>query len=541
MIAAVVSLVLTLTLFQGADRPLASTQDRCEIRGRVTDQVTGLPLARVNVHIFRPDGQGQLTMTTDDEGRFRFPGLAPGRYSGMVEPRQFRATHIFGSMPTIVLAGAEIREINIALPRASAINVHVVDPWGEPLSGLRVVAQSAETGQVVSSSSWQQTTDDHGRVRLFGLPPGRFILCADVYALGVSALRTSERRERLLRTCYPSAAEDALAEPIRVDRADAAELEIRMRRGRTFTIAGRVLGAAGSPAAGASLSLTQHYVNGNSSRSVIVDVDGRFVAVGVHPGVYAIEAFIGGPERPDDRRPLEAGFVPVRVESADVDDIVVMMKKGVDVQGRATLEDPAAVLPSFSGAGLMVSTRLADDRTPGSGSSRWTTARADRTFTLTGIFGSRVLNIQNVPRGWYVKSIRYGTREIIDEPAEFKDGTDSPSLEIVLSNRGAIVTGRVIDDRGNPIRATVFMFRTRGTGEPATLEATATASPTGAFRLGPSRGGDYAIVAVAAATPDLQAWEWERTAKLAAMGERLTLGELDERAVELRIVAPERR
>ena len=38
MIAAVLSLVLALTLVQGADRPTGSTQDRCEIRGRVTDQ-----------------------------------------------------------------------------------------------------------------------------------------------------------------------------------------------------------------------------------------------------------------------------------------------------------------------------------------------------------------------------------------------------------------------------------------------------------------------------------------------------------------------
>jgi Carboxypeptidase regulatory-like domain len=540
MTAALLSLVLALAAFQEPGRPASSTPDTSELRGRVTDKDSGLPLARVSVWVFGPDGQGQIIKATDEAGRFRFPGLAAGRYNAMAHPGQFRGTHVASGTQVITLTNAEIREIDITLPRALAINVRVVDPLGEPSSGLHVVVQSAETGQAVSSS-WQQATDDHGRVRLFGLSPGRYILCADVYPLGTSGPRALDRREHLLRTCYPSATDDALAEPIRIDRADAGELEIRMRRGRTFTVAGRVLDASGAPAVSANVNLAQHYMNGGTSRSLTIDADGRFAAADVHPGVYAIEASVGGPARPEDRRPLEAGFVAVGVESADVDDLVVLMKKGVDVPGRFTLEDPSLQLPPLPGSGLLISARLAEDRLPGSASTQYTTARADRSFTLAGMSGRRILQIRNVPRGWYVKSIRYGTREIIDDPAEFKDASDPLSLDVVLSNRGAVVIGRVIDDRGNPVRATVFMFRTRGTGTPATLAATATSSAAGTFRLGPARGGDYAIMAVAATTSDLQPWEWDRTARLAALGERLTLGELDERTVELRFVAPDRR
>lgn len=58
------------------------------------------------------------------------------------------------------------------------------------------------------------------------------------------------------------------------------------------------------------------------------------------------------------------------------------------------------------GGSLMVVMRRADDRLPGSDSHRsalWN----DRIFTLSGIFGRRTLQIVNVSRGWYVKSIRW--------------------------------------------------------------------------------------------------------------------------------------
>ena len=418
MIAALLSVVLVLAAFQGPGRPAPSTPDTCELRGRVTDVESGLPLARVSVWVFGPDGKGQIIKTTDDAGRFRFPGLTAGRYNAVAHPGQFSGTHVASGTQNITLANAEVREIAITLPRALAVNVRVVDPQGEPLSGLRVVAQSAESGRAVSLSSWQQATDDHGHVRLFGLSPGRYVLCADVFALGESGLKTSERRERLLRTCYPSAAEEALAEPIRLDGADTGEVEIRMRRGRTFTIAGHVLDASGSPAVLANVGLAQHYMNGGTSRSVTVDANGRFMAVGVHPGVYAIEASVGGPQRPEDRRPLEAGFVPIRVESTDLDDIVVPMKKGVDVPGRFMPEDPSLQLPPLPGSGLMIGARLAEDHLPGNGSTQFTRARSIAR-SHSRAYSEPDAGHPERPRGWYVKSIRYGTREIIDEPVEF--------------------------------------------------------------------------------------------------------------------------
>jgi hypothetical protein len=539
--------VLALSAMQGVGAPAA--QAKGEIRGRVTDKESGLPIARVTVRISGPDGKGSMTTITTDAGLFRFAGLAAGRYSGRIEPGHFRATHLpqsisgaAGRADALTLAKDEIRDVNVALARAHAITVRVVDSWGEPLSGLSVGAHP-DGRRGFFHLSFQHTTDDHGRLRLFGLSPGRYILCAEPNPLGGSQGTNAPpgRGERLLRTCYPSAADDEQAEAVRIDRSDLGEVEIRMRRGRTFTIAGRIVDASGAPATNARAGLNRYVTNGNSGSGLAVDAEGRFRVSDVAPGAYAINASVGGPDRPEQRRPFEAGFVPIKVES-DIDDIVVAMKGGVDVRGRFILEDPAMTLPQPPGSGLYISARLAEDRLPGSGSTIPTNARADRTFSLDRMFGRRFLEVQNVPRGWYVKSIRYADREIIDEFTEFKGGRDAPAVEIVLSNRGAVVTGRAVDESGKPVpRAQVLLLRIGKEGFPLLLSASTVASAVGAFKLDPARAGDYALVALPADAPYPQSGEWDRLSRFAGLGERVTLGELDERLVDLRVLATERR
>src|SRR6185436_19688788 len=118
-----------------------------------------------------------------------------------------------------------------------------------PLSDLSLRVYGAP-GMSMVASPMNQRTDDRGRMRIPGLMPGRYVVCADTWDIGGTETVKNPVRERLLRTCYPSAANEADAEPIVVGSRPVEEIEIRMRRGRTFTISGIVLDAAGAPAAG---------------------------------------------------------------------------------------------------------------------------------------------------------------------------------------------------------------------------------------------------------------------------------------------------
>jgi hypothetical protein len=155
---------------------------------------------------------------------FRFAGLSPGRYDGMVQAGQC-ATHAMQSLAALsgrplVLKQGDVRELNVPLTRTRAIDVRVVDSWGNPLSGLRVTARTRDTGRDNASLS-QHTTDDLGRLRIVGLLPGRYTLCAEGDALPASASPGTPRpREGLLRTCYPSATNETEAEAVPLTRAD---------------------------------------------------------------------------------------------------------------------------------------------------------------------------------------------------------------------------------------------------------------------------------------------------------------------------------
>jgi large repetitive protein len=495
-----------------------------EIRGRVTDRETGRPLARAIVHVLRPDGSGSFTAVTSEGGTFRFASVPVGRYIGFATARQ-HLTQDLASAPqgsrTLTLNKDDILTVNAALGRSYALSVRVVDQFGDPLSGMRLSVMPMGSARPMPIGMLHMT-DDLGRTRLSGLAPGRYTVCADGGA-GVGQGGQPVRRERLLRTCNP--------DPVVIERADVEDLEIKVRRGRTFTVSGVVTDASGAAPADAMIMFTTFETNGTSSGGVRVGVDGRFQVSDVPPGMYAIEASIGGANHPQQRRPLERGFVPVSLADADVENLVVAMEKTIDVKGRVALEDPNIPLPRPPGSGLIISTRLADERLPGQGSDLSAIMRPDHTFTLEGMFGRRVFDTFNVPSGWYVKTIRYGSKEVIDDAVEFKD-TDQ-ALDVVLSNRGAVVTGTVVDDAGAPVpRAQIYLFRPASS---TAMPESTRASANGTFTLGPVRDGEYTIVAVPRETPWLDLGDWDRLARLSSAGERVTLGELDVRTIQLRV------
>ena len=198
--------------------PQQPSGDTAEIRGRVTDSETGRPLPRAMVTIacFDKNVDNKIVVT-DDQGAFRFTGLPAGRYSGMVMPGGYRGTHLDqglrrGPGSQFDVGAGEIVRIDVALPRALAVNVRVVDAFGDPLADVRVSVTEVGT-KMPWTGSYRHTTDDRGNIRVFGLAPGRYVICAEVHGLGSTG--PAPTRDRLLRTCYPDVDDEAQAQPDR--------------------------------------------------------------------------------------------------------------------------------------------------------------------------------------------------------------------------------------------------------------------------------------------------------------------------------------
>jgi hypothetical protein len=172
----------------------------------------------------------------------------------------------------------------------------------------------------------------------------------------------------------------------------------------------------------------------------------------------------------------------------------------------------------------------------GVGSTRSSFVHEDRVFYLDGLFGPRLLDIVNVPDGWYVKAIRYGGEDIADRPTEFKTNRDPSKLEVVLSNRGATISGKVVNERGEPAPgARVVVLPADLPRRRMTDLTNVRASKDGTFKVGPFRRGDYSVLALDASA-ELPLDDADQLAGLARKGERVSLAENEEATLDLRSV-----
>ncbi|MCA1563011.1 MAG: carboxypeptidase-like regulatory domain-containing protein [Acidobacteria bacterium] len=519
------------------------------IRGRVLDRETGLPLARVVVSLPHPAGRPTETQT-DSQGRYEFAGLPAGRYSVTVFPPDSKAFYLRQTLgddgPSDVgrrrskpleLKDGEVREgADIALFRALGIEGRITDAWGEPVSNLEVTAERLD-GQGLSGGR-PRVTDDRGLFRLFGLPPGNYRVCARPHHF--SPPDGAVVKESQVRTCYPDALRETDAQPVTLTAADATGIDIRLQRSRAFSASGIVLDSTGGAAERAQVSIVRIEKSGTSGTGAQLNPGGQFSAKGLAPGEYAVSAIIGGPGSfPPDTREAEVGYLPFRIETSDVEGLVVTMARPAKVAGRVVFEEgwpPARRRPP-----LTVQVRF--DRSthrPMSGPPPSASVKDDLTFELEGLSGPQVIGLGGYPADeWTLKAIRYRGEEILNIPTEFRTSTDPRALEIVLTNRGARLSGRVTDTRGVAAEdgsALVLIFPASPQEWRPDGNVIGTAPiREGAFRLGPRRPGEYLVLAAAIEDYVMprDAAGFERLAKVA---ENVTLLEGDQRTIDLTIV-----
>jgi hypothetical protein len=173
-------------------------------------------------------------------------------------------------------------------------------------------------------------------------------------------------------------------------------------------------------------------------------------------------------------------------------------------------------------------------RSPSRGSAS-AQVKPDLTFELSGLFGPLTVQVGNPPRGWIAKSIRFKGEEIIDTLHDFTNARASDLLEILLTSRGARVSGRVLNDRGEPTSdATVMLLPADAAKRRSPLSfgpGGASPKPDGSYQLGPVRAGEYLIIAVGLGTvPNAEYLE-----QLVRNAERITLVEDEQQSLDLRI------
>jgi hypothetical protein len=307
--------------------------------------------------------------------------------------------------------------------------------------------------------------------------------------------------------------------------ADVTDVQIRMQQMRPVRLTGTVLDSTGAPAAHATVSVEGRERLARFAGEVIVR-DGRFTVDELLPGEYRLLAHAQGPD-PNDFQKGELGSLTVTLDASDLDGVVIAMTKAATLAGHVAFEE--GPVPRFIDRPA-VRTVFA----PGGVSPRPAHVRDDLTFELQGLFGPQLLELSNLPAGWTLKSVHFSGADITDVPVAFTSSGDARALRITVTDRAPVVSGRVVDDRGQPFaNARVFLFPEDPDRRRRGASGDAKSADDGAFSLGPQRAGDYLVAAVH--EDDVRYDERPDLGLLAKVAERVTVHEGDQRPLTLRL------
>jgi Carboxypeptidase regulatory-like domain len=439
----------------------------------------------------------------------------------------------------VTLAEGERREhVDIPLLRWGTLSGRVLDERGDPLQGASVDVLRArfEAGRrrLMSAASTPVLTDDLGRYRLSGLPPGQYIVSARVGDTQTTDL------PGYARSYYPGTTNPGQAQFVSIGLGqDQTGIDCTLSRTRTARISGTIVSATGQREVAGSLTLSPSFQSTSVTDAPVgarIYRDGQFEFTNVPPGQYLIRADRG---RSNGWIEGEFGTLPVAVDGSDVTGLTLQTSTGSSIHGRVTFDarDPSSRPRPGS---LEISPVPSDiDLAPRSYASA--DIHPDWTFDIRGVNGPRRLQLVRAPAEWTLEDVRVNGVSVIDRPLPFGRREQSvEDVEIVVGDRVSELTGTVAAERDAPTPgANVIAFsidRERWYTASRFLRVT-TAGERGVFSIKGLPFGAYYIAAVDR-LPDEGENAWQDPEFLAGLIRRantVTVRDGQSQALDLRI------
>jgi hypothetical protein len=485
-------------------------------------------------------GNKQTRMVVvDANGRFDAGRFKDGEYtievgkSGYLTP-EFRGPSLIETARMVhIRPDARVHDIEVVLARGGAIVGTITDSAGEPFQGVLVRAmrlRQVGARTVATAAGWPRLTDERGRYRVFGLPPGWYLIVASLNATEA----TFDRRSVVgfAPVYYPATARVESAQTVQVELGSAITgVEVTFAASATARVTGKALNAAGAPLAG-RVVLTVSARSGSVApepRSIRIGDDGSFELPDVPPGDYVLQAL-------GDRGPgvaPEFGSEYITVAEHNAPPVTIRTTTGATLEGRFTSESRATI--PLRAQALHAAPLDADRSPPDGRGPEGLAVHDDGRFYLTGLFGPMRLTYP-APSGWYLKSMMIGGIDVTDQSFDFGFGDQVISdADIVLSNTGARIDGTVSDVADRRVRefAVVAFSANRAYWFAGSRYVRwAATTPNGSFDVGDLPPGDYLVAAVDALPPG----DWQALDGLDALvprAMRVTLREGEARSITL--------
>jgi hypothetical protein len=501
------------------------------VRGRVLTS-GGAPLVAAAVRITDPtvDLAGEWT---NRAGEYSVDCLLPGDYTLEVG----KLGHVLPGGGGTYRGTVTVREdepaVNVpdvVFERASVATGAIVDEHGEPLEGVAVRALQVRyvRGRMMAVAAGVQTrTDDRGSFRLFGLGAGEYLVRASAGASLYVGGGGRGRAAGYTPLYYPGTPSIDAALQIRAESgADLSGLHIVFRPSLAARITGTAIDASGAPVTGSVILSASHRSGVVATDPVVLPIgsEGAFAIPDVPSGDYVVHAVVP----PGPGRTAEFGSHYVTVTDRDPEPLVIQTSTGGTLDGRLVLEADGPDAARRLGFTLMAYP-VDPDRAPFPGRGSGLVTQSDGTFYAVGLYGPRRLTLPQAPPGWYLKSVTIDGTDVTDTGFELPGAAAVSGAEIVLSARGASLSGRVVDDRDRPAEATVVVIPAdRSLWTPYSRRLRRTETKDGSFSVQGLPPGEYWVAAVATLETDPAADEWQHPAALDTLvqrAERVTLGE----------------
>jgi protocatechuate 3,4-dioxygenase beta subunit len=545
------------------------------IRGVVTtDEDRPRPLRRARVTVMGRGIDIPRTVITADDGIFVVDRLPPGRYTVDAAKEAYVSANHSASRarpagtPVAVQAG-ESQSVTLRLRRGGVITGVVTDVDGLPAQGItvtalapRLIAISGERRLGPPSGAVASPTDDRGMYRIYGLPPGDYLIAAQTQqrtvGLGAIELRTmsggtvNPRPVALAQVFHPGGTDVARATRVTVAAGEErAGIDVALQYVALASVSGLVPVTPGMTPPVVLMSRLGEIAGIESTRTARTEPDGRFTFTSVPPGSYMLLArsvgasplTTSGSPQIVPAGPVQWSMAEVVVDGQDLASVALSPQPSITVAGRIVFEGSRPApdvsglrLPGLSAAQTIGVFPLSLPQIQLEPGGRFVVSGIVPGVYKLGAMSSRALQGIHAPIGpWWLKSIVVNGRDILDAPLDLRQGTDDAVA--TFSDQASEVSGTVKDPQGGAVTdAFVVVFTTDRNGWffNSRRVAAMRVGPQGQFLIRNLPPGEYRAIAAA----DLEQGEWFDPAvleRLLPASTRLTITGVERQTIDITI------
>ena len=471
------------------------------MEGYVRNGVTGEPLSKASVTLFTSGRQQQNhAATTDASGKFSIRAIEPGQYRITVRRNGFVPSDQSGRRAvspgsTLTLSTSQtIKNVEAKLIPHGVVTGRVTDSDGEPLVSASVQLiryRYNQQGQRDLVPLNADSTNDLGEYRVYGVPPGKYIVAVATPNRGPMQADREAGAEGSIPTYYPGTAEASQAVQIDVQMGATVQgIDLRVMKARMFQVSGQVAGAPAGRREGMVMLVAKSSVGSGGSALMRGPMgspwrpDGRFTIRGVLPGSYTIVAdSFDGENR-------TRGTGEVEVGDRNVDNAQVVMQPSFDVPGTVRLEGQGTM--EFNNIMVNLQPRERGGRFGGAAGGGGRAGEDGKMVLHQLVAGHYDIGVGGLPENHYVKSVRAGETEVMADGARILPGMQ---LDVLVSPNGGKISGGVVNEKGDPVAsATAILLAPNAL--PMRRFKAAAVDQQGRFNFSGIAPGDYYLAAV---------------------------------------------